>query len=98
NRARGAAADYDLRRSVACTRAESGCRASVAGTAELPGGTDSMGHQYARLAGRARREDLSDPHDRRRDQRTDSSLRTPRLHRREHERTPLLPGAAWATC
>ena len=65
-----------------------------AAAAELPRGTGAVGHQRARLAGRARGKALPDPHDRRCHQRTDSALCTARLDRREHAAMEL-PGTAW---
>ena len=47
----------------------------MAAAAQFPGGVSAVGHQRSRLAGRARREDVPDSHDRRRHQRTDRAFR-----------------------
>jgi len=64
------------------------------GNAQLPGRTGAVGYEHARLAGRPGRDDVSHPHDRRRDQRTDGAFRPARCHRGEYARAAALPGRA----
>ena len=66
--------------------------ARLAAAAEPVWGVGAVGHQRARLAGRARGEAVPDRHDRRCDQPAVRAVRAARFDRREHEAAVELPG------
>ncbi len=73
---------------------ESGGKTVIQG---LRGRAGGVGHLGTRLAGRTRREAVSDPYDRRRNHRTNGAVRTARFDREKHALAVELPGPAWAS-
>src|SRR5713226_8160453 len=82
----------DPRSTVAEETREGEAGACLAATAEPLRGAGAMGHQRARLAGRAWRKAVPDRDDRRCDQPAVRAVRAARFDRGEYETTVELPG------
>src|SRR5690348_1658770 len=93
----GTAADDDGGRVMAGAWTTGGGGAPMASATELPRRTGAMGHQRSRLVGGAGGEAVPDPHDRRRDQPINGSVRAARLDGGEHAAAVELSGGTRPT-